>query len=109
MENEFERSPGMSYKRSLGCGGSDCCELAPLVVFSPSGLFLLIGLGFLKLVAPAVLGVTFGCTFLDWDLAWVPRAGFAPLRPREDVECARCLLLVAGLRAGLLPRERGRI
>ena len=117
MVNEFGRSPAKSYSDLLGgmrsiCFGSVCFGSGPLKFFSRSALFWSIGFGFLKLFAPAAWSTykgTFDCALLDWERALDRRAGVAPLLPRVDDDCARCLLLVTGLRVGLLPRERERL
>ena len=117
MVNEFGRSPTKSYSDLLGgmrsvCFGSVCFGSGPLDFFSLSALFWSIRFGFLKLFAPAAWSThkgTFDCAFLDRERALDRRAEFAPLRPRVDDDCARCLLLVTGLRVGLLPRERERL
>ena len=80
--------------------------------FSRSALFWSIGFDILKLFAPAAWSKhkgIFDCALLDWERALDQRAEFAPLRPRVDDNCARCLLLVTGLQVGLLPREHERL
>ena len=95
--NEFGRSPTKSYSDLLGGMRSVCFGSGPLKFFSRSGLFWSIGFGFLKLFAPAAWSThkgLFDCALLDWERAIDRRSGFAPLRPRVDDDCARCLLLV---------------
>ena len=102
--NAFGRSPTKSYSDLLGgmrsvCFGSVCFGSGPLKFSSRSALFWSIGFGFLKLFAPAAWSThkgTFDCALLDWERALDRRAEFAPLRPRVDDDCARCLLQVTG-------------